>query len=212
MDDFVPRPAATITDASRPVATTPDSDFTLSIDEALQLYAEAGLSRTPRSVQRYCAKGHLEGRLIETSFGEKWLVTPASVAKHIAYIKEVTPTTGRDTSRQVAARDEMKGSESIERQGPPTGADTPRLVATTPDTDKSQFVALLERENIFLREQVGVKDKQIAELSELYRGTHVLTQGLQRLLAPLIGAADRPKREPSTGGATGTAHDNSERP
>ena len=94
-------------DASRPVATTPDSEFTLSIDEALQLYAEAGLSRTPRSVQRYCAKGHVEGRLIETSFGEKWLVTPASVAKHITYIKEVTPTTGRDVSRHVAASDEM---------------------------------------------------------------------------------------------------------
>jgi len=199
-------------DASRPVATTPDSDFTLSIDAALQLYAEAGLSRTPRSVQRYCAKGHLEGRLIETPFGEKWLVTPASVAKHIAYIKEVTPTTGRDTSRQVAANDETKEPESIERQGAATGTVMPRLVATTPDTDKSQFVALLERENIFLREQVGVKDKQIAELSELYRGTHVLTQGLQRLLAPLIGGADRSKREPSTETAAEVVRDNPERP
>ena len=199
-------------DASRPVATTPDSEFTLSIDEALQLYAEAGLSRTPRSVQRYCAKGHLEGRLIETPFGEKWLVTPASVAKHIAYIKEVTPTTGRDVSRQVAASDETKEPDSVQRQGPPTGADTPRQATTILDNDKSQFVALLERENIFLREQVGVKDKQIAELSELYRGTHVLTQGLQRLLAPLIGGADRSKREPSTETARETTHDNPERP
>ena len=198
-------------DGSRPVATTPDSEFTLSIDDALQLYAQAGLSRTPRSVQRYCAKGHLEGRLIETSFGEKWLVTPASVTKHVAYIKEVTPTTGRDLSRQVAADAETKDPESIERQAPPTSTVTSRQVATSPDNNTSQFVALLERENTFLREQVGVKDKQIAELSELYRGTHVLTQGLQRLLAPLIGAADRPKRDPDPE-TTGTAHDNSERP
>jgi len=198
-------------DRSRPVATTPDSEFTLTIDDALQLYAGAGLSRTPRSVQRYCAKGHLEGRLIETPFGEKWLVTPASVTKHIAYIKEVTPTTGRDLSRQVAADDEAKEPESIERQAPPTSTVSSRPVATSPDTDKSQFVALLERENTFLREQVGVKDKQIAELSELYRGTHVLTQGLQRLLAPLIGA-DRVKREPDTDGSTAAARENSERP
>jgi hypothetical protein len=59
--------------------------------------------------------------------------------------------------------------ESIERQVPPTSTVTSRPVATTPDNDKSQFVAVLERENTFLREQVGVKDKQIAELSE-HRG------------------------------------------
>ena len=46
-------------DLSRPVATRPDSDFTLTIDEALERYGRAGLPRTPRSIQRYCAKGHL---------------------------------------------------------------------------------------------------------------------------------------------------------
>src|SRR6266540_2038995 len=83
-------------DQSRPVATTPDSDFTLSIDEALERYAKAGLPRTPRSVQRYCAKGHLQCRLVDTGVGEKWLITPDSVAKHIAYIEE-TVATGRDS-------------------------------------------------------------------------------------------------------------------
>src|SRR5712691_11771867 len=88
-------------DQSRPVATPPDSDFTLSIDEALERYTKAGHSRTPRSVQRYCAKGHLECRLIETGFGEKYLITSDSVDKHIAYIEEVTPATGRDASRRI---------------------------------------------------------------------------------------------------------------
>jgi len=37
-------------DQSRPVATSPDTDFVLSIDEALQRYARAGLPRTPRSI------------------------------------------------------------------------------------------------------------------------------------------------------------------
>src|SRR5215471_17548405 len=90
-------------DLSRPVATTPDSDFTLTIEEAVERYARAGLPRTPRSVQRYCAKGHLDCRLIETAFGEKYLISPASVDKHIAYIEEVRPVaTGRDEPRQVA--------------------------------------------------------------------------------------------------------------
>src|SRR5271154_5518523 len=93
-------------DLSRPVATSPDSDFTLTIDEALERYARAGLPRTPRSVQRYCAKGHLDCRRIETEFGEKYLISPASVDKHIAYVEEVRPVaTGRDLSRQVATND-----------------------------------------------------------------------------------------------------------
>src|SRR3989442_10193717 len=87
-------------DQSRLVATSPDSDFTLTIDEALERYARAGLPRTPRSVQRYCAKGHLGCRRIETPFGEKHLISPASVAKHIAYIEEVRPfATCRDEPR-----------------------------------------------------------------------------------------------------------------
>src|SRR5438270_6359664 len=105
-------------DQSRPVATSPDSDFILSIDEALERYAKAGHPRTPRSIQRYCAKGHLECRLLETSFGEKYLITPESIDKHIAYIDEVTPTTGRDQSRLVATpvagtnKDALPGGEA----------------------------------------------------------------------------------------------------
>src|ERR1700694_1011092 len=96
-------------DLSRPVATSSDSDFTLSIDEALEQYARAGLPRTPRSVQRYCAKGHLDCRRIETQFGEKYLISPSSVDKHIAYIEEVRPVaTSRDKPRPAAADTAMK--------------------------------------------------------------------------------------------------------
>ena len=82
--------------------TRPDNEFTVTIDEALERYARAGLPRTPRSIQRYCAKGHLECRLIQTSFGEKYLISPESIDKHIAYIEEVRPAAeSRDPSRLV---------------------------------------------------------------------------------------------------------------
>src|ERR1700693_3389065 len=90
-------------DLPRHVAPSPDTEFTLTIDEALERYARAGLPRTPRSIQRYCAKGHLDCRRVETAFGEKYLISPASVDKHIAYIEEVRPVaTSRGMSRQVA--------------------------------------------------------------------------------------------------------------
>jgi len=70
---------------SRLVATSSDSDFTLTVDDALALYAGAGIPRTPRSIQRYCAKQHLSSHRIKTEFGEKYLITRSSVEKHIAY-------------------------------------------------------------------------------------------------------------------------------
>ncbi|MGO8867172.1 MAG: hypothetical protein ACLQME_11785 [Alphaproteobacteria bacterium] len=175
-------------DLSRPVATSPDSDFTLTVEEALERYSHAGLPRTPRSVQRYCAKGHLECRLIETSFGEKYLITPASVGKHIAYIEEVTPATSRDTSRPVVTdvAGQIKGKGG--GQGAATRDDLSRRVATELDT---RYVTQLEGENALLRSQLDVKDEQIKDLTERARETNHLTAGLQRMLSPLLGTSRR---------------------
>jgi hypothetical protein len=100
-------------------------------------YEHAGHPRTDRSIQRYCAKGHLDCRRIETPFGEKYLITPTSVAKHIAYIEEVRPVaTGRDETRQVAtdvAAEEKHDNQTTPPTPPATTADVSRQVATTSD-------------------------------------------------------------------------------
>ena len=143
-------------DQSRPVATSPDSDFTLTIDEALERYARAGLPRTPRSVQRYCAKGHLVCRRIETPFGEKYLISPASVDKHIAYIEEVRPVaTSPDLSRHVAtSRDEMRQSrQNSQRRRPrqgqrqaPTCRDLSRRTMSSASKARTSFSAANRRQ------------------------------------------------------------------
>jgi hypothetical protein len=121
-------------DMSRQVATSPDSDFTLTIDEALELYARAGLPRTPRSIQRYCAKGHLDCRRMETPFGEKYMISPASVSKHIAYIEEVRPVaTSRDESRHAATTVAPAESRDEHPKEPATTPDLSRQVATGSD-------------------------------------------------------------------------------
>ena len=176
----------TTTDQPRLVATSSDSDFTLTIDDALALYAEAGIPRTPRSIQRYCAKEHLSSRRIETEFGEKYLITRASVEKHIAYIKEVTPATGRDLPRPVATTVAAENKDDTPRQEPATTTDQSRPVATTPPED-SRYVVSLEGQVEFLRDQVRVKDTQIAELTERARETNHLVAGLQKLFTPLLG-------------------------
>src|SRR3954447_21373220 len=117
-------------DQPRPVATSNDSDYSLSIDDAVAFYERAGLPRTPRTIQRYCANGHLDCRRVEIPYGEKYLITPASVAKHIAYIEETRQTmVGRDAPRPVAATPPTQVSASEEQRQPPTDRDTPRQSA-----------------------------------------------------------------------------------
>jgi len=188
-----------IHDLSRPVATTPDSEFTLTIDDALERYARAGLPRTPRSVQRYCAKGHLDCRRIETQFGEKYLISPASVDKHIAYIEEVRPVaTGRDVPRQVATTVVAEKSHD----------DLHYPAATTPDLSRpvaTEYVQQLEKrldekdgEITFLRTEVSIKNDQIKDLTERARETNHLIAGLQKMLSPLLSRAEEPRAEPLT--------------
>jgi hypothetical protein len=171
-------------DTSRPVATSSDSDFTLTIEDALTLYAVAGIPRTPRSIQRYCAKQHLLSRRIETEFGEKYLITRASVEKHIAYIKEVTPATSRDVPRPVATTVAAENKDDMQRQDAPSTADQSRPVATS--LDLSHYVTRLENDIDYLRGQLDVKDIQIKEMAERARETNHLVAGLQNLLRPLL--------------------------
>ena len=176
-------------DLSRLVATTDDSEYSLSVDEAAERYDHAGHPRTIRAIQRYCAKGDLDCRRMETQFGVKYVITPTSVAKHIAYIEEVRPvTTGRDQSRQDATFVAAENKDESARNDPATTGDRSRPVATSPD--ESRYVAALERENEFLRGQIGVKDTQIGELTERARETNHLIAGLQKMLSPLLGTSN----------------------
>src|SRR3954468_15895694 len=121
-------------DQPRPAATNTDSDYSLSIEDALALYARAGLPRTPRTIQRYCANGHLDCRRVEIPYGEKYLITPASITKHIAYIEETRQTlAGRDEPRPVAPLQQQEIPAPTKARPAPTSLDQPRQ--TTPEAD-----------------------------------------------------------------------------
>jgi hypothetical protein len=166
-------------DPSRQAATSPD-EYSLTIEDAAARYEHAGHPRTVRSIQRYCAKGHLDCLRQETPFGDKYLITPTSVARHIAQIEELASTSGRDLPRPAAtavAAEERHDEKPLE---PPTDPDSSRPVA-------ANYVERIESENDFLRQQIGVKDDQIKDLTERARETNHLIAGLQKMLTPLLG-------------------------
>ena len=210
MDDTT---GATSHDTSRPAATSNDNDYTLSLEQASERYAKAGHSRTLRSLQRYCVNGHLDARKIQTTLGDKYLVTPQSVARHIAQIEELNAldnvATSRAFSRPVATDvvPPVAAQESAKETAPPapTGNDNQRP-ETTGETATSRYVALLERDNEFLRDQVQKKDGQITDLSKRFGETQTLLGAMQRMLAPLLGQADPFKQPPESREASDTAH------
>ena len=194
---------ATSRDATRPVATSPDQ-YTLTIEAAATRYEHAGHPRTIRSIQRYCAKGHLDCLRQETTFGDKYLITPESVARHIAQIAELASATSRDVPRLDATPVAAPALTNPGPQAVTTSDDLPRQDATSravPDVQESdhRYVQQLERENSFLREQISVKDAQIGELGVRARETNVLIKGLQELSLALNPGRAEPRTHNNDG-------------
>ena len=79
--------------------------------------------------------------------------------------------------------------DKTERHTSTTISDEPRHVATSTDLTE-KYIARLEGEVAFLREETITKNAQIKELTERSRETNLLIGGLQRMLAPLLGSPD----------------------
>jgi len=188
-------------DTARPTAT----QYPLTLDEVSRLFDEAGLPRNVRTLQRYCAADRLDCIKEETTTGLAYFVDPVSVERAIKQLAQLHGLT--DEVRQGSTSEEMP-HHVVQTVEPKELPDAPRPSAADRDnetvaisqrhsateSDMSGKVALLESENILLREQkdfyrnqVEVKDTQIAALLERDKETNYLVRGLQTMLAPLLG-------------------------
>jgi hypothetical protein len=142
---------------------SPDHQYTLSVEQVTDLYDKAGLPRSPRAIQKYCALSKLDCHKVETETGEKYLVAPYSVERHIAYINEVrTGPNNRDKSRPVAnvrIMENKVGEEANTREQPRTD--------TALREPEDRYIVGLERENEFLRGQIGVVDPRKSRCRQL---------------------------------------------
>src|SRR3977135_1094857 len=107
---------------------SPDHHYSFSIEQTAELYAQAGHPRTIRAVQKYCALTKLDCHKVETETGEKYLVAPYSVERHIAYINEVrTVATRRDQSRTDATGRAIEDKHEQPRPAPANSDEQPRM-------------------------------------------------------------------------------------
>ena len=197
-------------DTARPTATA----YPLTLDDVSRLFDEAGLPRNIRTLQRYCTAGRLDCIKEETASGLAYFVDPVSVERAIKQLAQLHGLT--DEVRHSATSEEMPHTVAHDAEPSPL-PDTPRPSAadrdkdaeiiperqSPPEPDTSGLVAVLERENVglreqneFLRRQVDVKDTQIDALLERDKETNYIVRGLQTMLAPLLGRGGNADRRP----------------
>src|SRR5437588_3191160 len=68
------------------------SKYTLSAEEASRLFSNAGVPRSPRTIDRYCKSGHLVCKKIDTERNEKYLITRESVIARIKEVQQAIPS------------------------------------------------------------------------------------------------------------------------
>lgn len=79
----------------RPVANGDQQAYTLTVEETAARYEAAGHARTMRAIQKYCARGDLDCIREQTTYGERFRITPASVARCAFRSKVITDSGGR---------------------------------------------------------------------------------------------------------------------
>jgi len=164
----------------RPDANGDEQAYTLTVEEAAALYEAAGHSRTTRAIQKYCFRGDLTAIREQTTYGERYRITPASVACHIEQIKQLSQANRRDQTRPDAnVRTDSLEPEPSENDGPSV-REQPR-----PDANHDRYDVELESENGFLRDQISRKDRQIEQrdnqieaMIERDKETNILIQEL----------------------------------
>src|ERR1700674_5284792 len=110
----------------RPTTPTDEHVYLLSVEEAADRYAAAGHPRTIRAIQKYCRRGDLESQKVETTYGERYLISPASIHRHIAMIIERSQTSVREQPRPDAALRHLPDQPSPEQIEVTNGREQPR--------------------------------------------------------------------------------------
>ena len=185
------------------IARQKETRHSLTLDQVGNIYAERGFPRSARSLQRFCSNGHLDCSKIATTTGDKYLVAPYSVERHLKQLAQLQATeaaTRSSLARHVTtsggqASDSQFASDDRRRdvRHTTTGDDVSEPVEQM-NRDTSQLVVQLEKrigdkddEIKFLRSEVATKNNQLADASERDRETNVLIQGLQSMVLQLTG-------------------------
>jgi len=169
MEAVSPQPGA-----SRIDATIDDS---ITVEQASALFSDAGVPRSPRTVMRYCAHGHLDCRKIDTERNEKYLVSQESLDRRINELLQVNASTARhDTSerdttrRDSTQRDTSRNDEDNQGlEGRVKELEAENLDLKITNRAKDQFIEMARQNRESLLEKLTSATRTIGQLETRIR-------------------------------------------
>ena len=183
-----------------------DKAALVTLDVVSSRFIAAGLPRSMRTLQRYCAAGTLQCIKEATETGDTYFVVEQSIGsaitalkqlhqakdgpRHAAIERAVTPQVGQDQAPQ-------KQIDTVGHSPAASGNDAQEQPQRqpAPDTDTSRYVAQLEarldekdEEIEFLREELIDRRGQIRDMKGIIDGQNQLLETIQTNVAPIFNA------------------------
>jgi hypothetical protein len=146
------------------------SRYSLTVEEAADLFVQGGVPRSLRTVIRYCGNGALDCIKVDTERNPKYLVAPDSIHTRIDELKQIM-SYGHDVSRLDMSRHDTPVDET---RHDTTSYDTPRGENKKME-DLTSRVGELEREN----EELKTKNRDL-EITNRVKN-HLLMQNESKL-------------------------------
>lgn len=132
----------------------------ISVPQASQLVAEAGLPRNKRTVRRYCERGELECLKTENALHQpQYFIDPESIREYIAQQKTL-PSHRLDTSGQDRFEPGSPGTTPIDAAAAGHGQGQPAKPGHDRPGPAAQAGALQKHVD-FLEKQISEKDAQL---------------------------------------------------
>jgi len=140
----------------------------LTIEEAAELFSQAGVPRSHRTISRYCEQRILEAVFMDTEKNQKYLITRESVERRIKEIKQILATSHVPSGHDKSGQNETHPDKS--RHVEPTGENGPD--ASSGMEEDLQLPALrtelkkLKEDNLQLHIDKSAKEQFINRLVE----------------------------------------------
>ena len=106
--DHIDQPPVSTPDQDASRQTKDMSQYSLTVEAASDLFIQAGVPRSPRSVIRFCSNSALDCIKVDTERNMKYLVSPKSVQVRIAELQQIA-SVGHDSTRlDMSSHDEPR--------------------------------------------------------------------------------------------------------
>jgi len=178
----------------------------LTLDVVSRKFIAAGLPRSMRTLQRYCANGTLQCLKEATETGDTYFVIEQSIETAITSLKQLHEAKDKPrhgaTERAMTSHDAQgpasQSGDDLDGHSPTSSAsDVQELPArqAPSNADTSRYVAQLEarleekdEEIDFLREELIDRRGQIRDMKGIIDGQNQLLETIQTNVAPIFNA------------------------